>query len=414
MKLISLNISFILSSFYFFLCSSIPYDLLNNRYMNFNWLEFGQVTAPAYNNWAPWTTVTTTTVIPITGKVIAFLSIPEVDALLPTVGGLVTGLPPLVPKMNGRPHRNSDGTYSFQFRLVHPNDSQCSRQWYNSRWYTPTSESLYLPMTWLVAVEGAYSILTNYTDPNFNTNFIIGSGNITRASAAPIVTNSNGNAIQFLYPSGCDKKPSEICYVQTTCGAIQQLQTSVNTVDNGHPFFLSVRAWVVRQRSSWFVLVPHDSSTASYFVIQKPEILGYIVFPTGQALSCLEGFAFETRTYTNVTSHPIQFPFSLTYTGPPGVFGMIGSVVSLVDSTTLSVYDVKIHNSTIITKEDQCVDEEFSHITPETIHLLIVGRAILDPWLQCFAIYNTEPTPAPTWQPTSSPTRHCQVLEVIK
>jgi hypothetical protein len=381
---------------------SVPYDLLNNRYMDFNWLEFGQISAPAFDNFAGWTTVTTTTIIPETaGNVLAFLSIPQVDDVLPQIGGDVTSLPPLVPKMNGRPNRNPDGTYTFEFRLVFPNDSYCSKQWYDKRWYTPSSTSLSLRMTWLVAVEGVYSILTNYTDPSFNTNFIIGSGEITRASSSPTV--GGGNAIQFSYAKGCDNKPTDTCYVSDTCGAIQQLQTSINKVDAGHELFLSVRAWQVLPRSTWFVLVPHDSSTSSYFVIETAETLGYIVFPTGQTVTCVEGFAFETRVFTNITSRPVGYNFYNTYVNPPGVFGMIETVVSMVDSTSLSVYDLTQTSSTIITKEDQCVDQEYEHITPETIALLVVGRTNDIPWLQCFAIYGDDPTPAPTAAPTQCP-----------
>jgi hypothetical protein len=390
------------------LTESVPYDLLNNRYMDFNWLEFGQVSAPAFDNFAPWTTVTSTTQIPLTaGKVIAFLSIPQVDEILPDIGGSVTQLPPLVPKMNGLPSRNSDGTYTFQFRLVHPNDSYCSKQWYLPRWYTPSTQALSLHMTWLVAVEGAYSILTNFTYPYFNTNFIIGSGSLTRASATP--TTAGGNAVQFVYPKGCDHQPDTICYVTETCGAIQQLQTSMNKIDHGVELFLTVRAWRVLPRSTWFVLVPHDSSVASYFILSTPETLGYIIFPVGQEVTCLEGFAFETKKY-NVSSAAVNYPFFNTYLTPPGVFGMIDTVVSMVDSTSLSVYNLGINDATIITKEDQCVDEEYEHITLEIMSLLVVGQTSSTPWLQCFAVYGDEPTPVPT----AAPTKACLNLEVIK
>ena len=409
-KTLSLALGVVLLCVTLVVVESVPYDLLNNRYMDFNWLEFGQVSAPAYDNFAPWTTVTTTTIIPETaGTVLGFLSIPQVDDVLPQIGGSVTALPPLVPKMNGLPSRNPDGTYTFEFRLVFPNDSYCSKEWYEKRWYTPASSSLSLRMTWLVAVEGVYSILTNFTDQSFNTNFVIGSGNLTRASANPTV--SGGNAIQFRYPKGCDNEPDEFCFVSSTCGAVQQLQTSINKVDGGRELFLSVRAWQVLPRSSWFVLVPHDASTSSYFVIPTAETLGFIVFPTGQTVTCIEGFAFETRVFPNITSRPVVYEFFNTYIDPPGVFGMIQTVVSMVDSTSLSVYSIARTNSTIITKEDQCVDEEFEHITPEIISLLVVGRTNDIPWLECFAIYGDDPTPAPTVAPTA---RQCLTLDVIK
>jgi hypothetical protein len=382
--------------------SAIPYDLLNRRYMDFNWLEFSTTSAGVLNSLEDWTTVTTTTVIPNNGNVVAFLSLPDLSNsyLGPPFDGDLLSLPPIVPKMNGLPTRNGDGTYSFQFKLVHPNDSYCSKEW-----ATPIPRmSRLVTLTWMVAVKGAYSILTNYTDPTFNTNFIIGSGPITRASASPTATSTNGNAIQFVYPSGCDPaRPSDLCVVNAISGSVQQLQTSINTVDNGRPLFLSVRAWSVKIRSAWFVLVPHDSYDPSYFVLTTPETLGYIIFPSGQALTCTEGFGFETLTFTNVTSRAIAFDYVKTYLHPPGIFGMLGSVTSMVDSTSLTVLNTQVHNAVFITKEDQCTTEQTAHITPETVHVLLVGKTFDNPWLQCYATLLASPTATPTFAPTYEP-----------
>lgn len=382
---------------------AIPYDLINRRYMNYNWLEFSSTTAGVLNSFNDWTTVTTTTVIPPELNVIAFLSLPDLSRsdLGPPFAGDYSLLPPIVPKMNGLPIRNNDGTYSFQFKLVHPNDSHCSKQW-----ATPIpSRRRLVTLTWLVAVKSAYSILTNYTDSNFNTNFIIGSGPITRASASPTATSSNGNAIQFTYPTGCDpKRPADVCVVNAVSGSIQQLQTSINTAENGLPLFLSVRAWQVKLRSSWFVLVPHDSYDPSYFQITNAETLGYIIFPSGQTVTCTEGFGFETLTFTNVTSYAIPFPYTKTYLYPPGIFGMLGSVTSMVDSTSLAVLNIQLTNAVFITKEDQCTTEQTVHITPETVHVLVVGKTNDNPWLQCNAALLSDPTPQPTSEPTYDPT----------
>jgi hypothetical protein len=58
----------------------------------------------------------------------------------------------------------------------------------------------------------------------------------------------------------------------------------------------------------------------------------------------------------------------------PGVFGMIGSVVSMVDSSTLSVYD---RSTIFVTKEDQCASEQTIHVTPEVVHVLIFGESTM-------------------------------------
>jgi hypothetical protein len=383
--------------------TAIPFDLLNRRYMDFNWLEFSTTSSGVLNSLDDWTTVTTTTVIPQDLSVVAFLSLPDLSSaqLGPPFDQNYLLLPPIVPKMKGPPTQNEDGTYSFQYKLVHPNDSHCSKEW-----ATPIpSFRRMVTLTWLVAVKGVYSILTNYTDPAFNTNFVIGSGPITRASASPTATSSNGNAIQFIYPAGCDPaNPSELCYVNSVCGSIQQLQTSVNVAEDGSPLFLSVRAWSIKLRSAWFVLVPHDSYDPAYFQISTPETLAYLVFPSGQTVTCTEGFGFETLTFTNVTSYAIPFPYTKTYLYPPGIFGMLGSVTSMVDSTSLAVLNTNITNAKFITKEDQCTTEQTAHITPETVHVLLVGTTYDNPWMQCYATFLASPTASPTVSPTNYPT----------
>mmetsp|Transcript_26340 Transcript_26340/g.39055 ORF Transcript_26340/g.39055 Transcript_26340/m.39055 type:complete len:409 (+) Transcript_26340:49-1275(+) len=385
--------------------NAVPFDLIRKEYIDYNWLEVGFRSVEAMGA-LEWTSVTTESVIPI-DEAVAFISIPDVADVLnsewyPAQGSQL--IPPIVPKMNGRPVRNEDGTFTFEFKLVFPNDSYCSKEW-----FVPVLPPVpvFVEVAWLLGPEGAYNILANYTDENFNTNFIIGSGNITRASAEPIATNSNGNAIQLLYPSGCDSEES-ICTVSELAGCIQQLQTSVNTIDNGKDLFLSVRAWQVKVRSVWFVLVPHDSHDASYFEITTPEVVAYVVFPTESSVICVEGFAFETRTFFNVTSYPIPLSYiNSPYDYPPGIFGMLGSVHSLVDSTTLSVYERNVMNSIFVTKEDQCTTEQTEHITKETVHVLIVGELAEEANIQCnvklhSALNTSQPTNVPTAAPTPS------------
>ena len=122
------------------------------------------------------------------------------------------------------------------------------------------------------------------------------------------------------------------------------------------------------------MLVPHDSVDPSYFEITTPEMVAFLIFPTEQRAVCLEGFAFETRTFTGVTHFAVALDFAFTYDYRPGVYGMLGSVVSMVDSTTLSMYDRSVSSAIFITKEDQCVSEQTIHTTPETVYVLIFGE----------------------------------------
>jgi hypothetical protein len=356
---------------------SVPYDLLHKEYLTYNYLEVGFVDVDPFSQ--TWMTINTET--NLTGEAVVFISIPDVQEILDAKwfkGTSTIPIPPIVPKLRNRPVRNSDGTYSFQFQLVTVNDSFCSSEWWKPLVVQPGVASL--QVSWLVARRGVYSLTSNQTDL-FNTNIVVDYGLITRASSVPQATSSNGNAIQFLYPMGCDD-PSLVCTVQMAtdipgrtadAGSIQQLQTSVNKV-NGVNMFLSVRAWQVRKRSIWLVLVPHDSVDPAYFVITTPETIGYMIFPSGQRIRCTEGFAFESKTFNNVTHHPIPLSFQFTYDYAPGIFGMLGSVFSMVDSTTLSVYKRTVSNAIFVTKEDQCVSEQVIHTTPEIVHVLIFGQ----------------------------------------
>ena len=361
------------------LVSAAPFDLLRKEDMDYNFMEVDFVRVDPYAANYGWTTITTTTVFP--HEAVVFISIPDVAAIASS-GEDPSSIPPFVPKVNGMPVHNNDGTFSFSFKLLSVNDSYCSKSFgYNPEW-RPSTTSL-MEITWMVVQTGAYSILSNETNELFNTNYIIGYGPITRASADPQATSSNGNAIQFHYPNGC-VSPSEPCTVQDPSdvpgftdgsGSVQQLQTSINKVDGDKDMFLSVRAWQVRKRSSWFVLVPHDSLIPSYFVITTAETLAYIIFPTNQRLQCVEGFAFETMTFTNVTHRNVRLNYHFqSYSYPPGIFGMLGSVFSMVDSTTLSVYDRTLTNAIFVTKEDQCASAQTIHTTPEIVHVMMFGQ----------------------------------------
>ena len=377
------------------LVNAAPFDLLRKQDMDYNFMEVDYVRVDPFASNYNWMRITTTTSFP--HEAIVFISIPDVAAIT-SAGESPSSIPPFVPKVNGLPVHNSDGTYTFEFKLVSVNDSFCSKAFgYNPNW-KPSTTSL-MEVSWMVAQTGAYSILSNETNELFNTNFIIGHGPITRASADPQATSSNGNAIQFNYPFGC-VSPSERCTVQDPAdvpgftagsGSIQQLQTSVNKVDGNIDMFLSVRAWQVRKRSSWFVLVPHDSLTPSYFVISTAETLGYLIFPTNQKIKCVEGFAFETMTFTNVTHRNVRLNYAFdSYNYPPGIFGMLGSVFSMVDSTTLSVYDRTLTNAIFITKEDQCASAQTIHTTPEIVHVMMFGELRSDSsgLLSCGTNYN--------------------------
>ena len=126
--------------------------------------------------------------------------------------------------------------------------------------------------------------------------------------------------------------------------SIQQLQTSVNGIPGDNPsdvgidLFLSVRCKLIASRHIQLVMSPHSSFDPILYEIDTPETVAYFIFPTPFGMICLEGMVFETHVYKTVTSLAIGVPFDFQYDYPPGLFGMLGSAVSVVDSTTLRAF----------------------------------------------------------------------------
>ena len=61
--------------------------------------------------------------------------------------------------------------------------------------------------------------------------------------------------------------------------------------------------------------------------------------------------------------------------------------------------------ASIITQEDQCLDEETDHTIPERVFVMVVGEQTLQSsCVRCRAVFAPELTPFPTVSPTGSPT----------
>jgi hypothetical protein len=289
------------------------------------------------------------------------------------------------------------GRVSFHVRIFQANDTFCSKQWRVPRAINPP-----VRLSWLVVEKGAFNLAGNY--------FMIGSGDITRLNSD--VTNPD-NYIRYNYPSGCGG-PTVVCAFPDgqSIGFIAQLQTLV------YSRLLIPRGFNIQRRFLKVVLQPHDSSDLSYYAMPLPETLAYMAFRTGLAISCVEKMTFETKSFENVTHIKFDFHYQYLYDVPPGVYGIVGTAVSLADSTGLRAFDRTQTGGSIITQEDQCVDQETSHTTGERVYAMIVGQQYLkDSCVVCKAVFTPDPvrsaypTPAPTpayksptYKPTFAPT----------
>ena len=243
----------------------------------------------------------------------------------------------------------SSGVVSFEVRLYQANDSFCSKEW-----LVPSALRVHR-VSWLVSENGAFQLSGN--------RFIVGNG--------PIVRFDNGggnNFVRFDYPTGCPGDGP--CWFDDVVnpGAIVQLQTVV------YDRLLIPRALIVAKKFARFMLQPHDSTDASYFVMTEPETLGYMAFKLDVFIVCAEGWSVETRNMQGMTSDAMTLNFAVTFATPPGVFGMVATSTSLSESTSVRTYDVTAGRASVLAQEDQCVDEETIHTTPEVFHMLVIGR----------------------------------------
>ena len=358
-----------------------PMDLQTMTSVTHMWMEIGSL----FVSDRSWVTVKS--------KNMAWVKNAVVFVSLPDIGGSTYNDPSnrfVAPKLKNIV-RNGDNSVSFDVKLVQPNNTACSKTWYKPKYLSP------LPISWLVIEKGYYRI--NAAD------FFVDTGPITRANAESSATVNNGNAIRYFYGSNCSGVVGTCTHSGTdeTRGAITQLQTSVNTIDNGKDFFLYVRIRVVFARHIQLVLNPHSSSDSSIFTISTPETVAYMVFNTPFSVNCIEGVAFETNKYSPVTSDRISVNYVYTYDYAPGLFGSI-STVSLTDATVLRQFSNGVNSGNFITQEDQCFDEQTIHTAQETAYVLVFGsREGVASNVRCQA-YNTLATDAPTRAPSTSPT----------
>ena len=371
----------------------LPFNRITESDVTHTWLEIGFKTISDSH----WTSVSTNNAAWEDG-VVVFISLPSFGGSHYTEGKMIA------PKMEQEAVQNGDGTYTFSVKLVQANDSFCSRDFYTP---TPLGD---VQLSWMVIERGVY-----FLDGH---SMIIDKGDISRVDNSGSATIQNGNAVRLNYPVGCDGDFVTSCTTtdvadKSELGALQQLQTSVNTVDNGQDLFLSVRTRFVNIRHIQLVMFPHSSSDASSFELTTPEVIGYLVFAAFEFI-CAENLVFETAIHEGVTHEPIAVPFFHNFDYVPGLFGTLGSTLSLIDATIIRSFNSTTVGSNFITQEDQCDTEQSSHEQPELVFTMVVGEvAGSESNFSCNVIFNSAvttsdpsviPSVAPSLSPTITPT----------
>ncbi|CAE7519397.1 Htp1, partial [Symbiodinium microadriaticum] len=357
---------------------------LSGASVSYIWLESGFVYIDD-RQWYPISTVTS-----------QFTKATSVFISLPDQGGTLYDSPSnvfLAPRVKNR-MTQSDNKRTFSVKLQQANDSFCSKQWRIPQYLTDKVQ-----VSWMVVQRGAYEISGGHQ-------FIIGEGNMTRADGSSTATVANGNAIRLWFPENCMGVAGSCTHSGTDSnrGAVAQLQTDNNQIDNGREFFLYIRIRVVFSRHIQLVLIPHSSIASSIFTVTTPEIGAYIVFDTPLNIRCLEKAVFETAIFFPVTSTARFINYQNTYLYPPGLYGGL-STVSLVDATVLRQFSNGINSGNFITQEDQCAEEQTIHTAEETAYIIVLGEIATTPTTECKVSFGGVETFSPTHTPTGDPTR---------
>lgn len=348
------------------------YDIVKERYHGVTFLEIGYFFLDS-TSWVYSTATFTNFTDPL-----IFLSLPEIP------GETYRDGYPAIPRLRNVQREVIGSEYSitsFEAKIFLVNDSFCSKTW-----YTPVPISPPLPIVWMVIERGAWELDSDA--------FFANSAQIYRLDNTYEEYNFP-KLFNVAYPNGVITGFSDA----TDVGAVTQLQTLL------YDRFMLIRGRTIFRNAVRLLLVPHDSATASYYRLINPnETVAYILFKSGYTITCKEKLTLESRRYPlQINEVKRSISFQNTFLRPPGVFGMIQSMLGR-DSVGLRVFDRTNTSSSFITQEDQCLDEDNSHTTLETVAVVIVGQVAFQSQLLCNVVFdNPRPTSFPTFAPTAKP-----------
>lgn len=350
--------------------SQVVYNMIEKHIQDEIWIE-GGFSPGGDQNW-----VTVSTVLDTFVNAAVFISLPDIPGETSNEGY------PAIARI-----RNvvTSGQVSFEMRLFQANDSYCLKTWAIPQAIDPPQS-----LSWLVVERGAFNLSGAV--------FMIGEGNITRATSAPY---DPANRHEFAFPSGCEAVGRPCEYLDgTDVGIIIQIQTTVNERLLISRVFSS--DGINKNNSVILVLQTHDSPDPSYYQVSSPEQLAFMTYQNDLDISCVERLSFETTKYDPVTHFKKDFSFVNTYTLAPGIYGTIATARSLADSTGLRAFARTVNSASFITQEDQCFDEETQHTTGELVYTFVVGERAEVGCTVCKAVF-TPDTSKPTFSPTIAP-----------
>lgn len=357
---------------------TLPMNMLTREPVQRYWMEMGFLRVDNLG----WVSATTSEAF---DQPIIFASLPDIDGETHEDGY------PVTIRVNDR-SENDDGTFSFSLRAYLTDDEYCSDEW-----YTPQPIDPPLLIAWMVVERGAYNVSGHY--------FFSDTAFLSRENRILDETSGSSDVHTVDYPTGCYEDdvnercafPDRLVPEDKDIGAITTIQTL------NYDRFMHVRANFVARRFLKIFLDPHDSEDDSYYSLETPEKVGYLVFERGIAIQCCENMTFETEVFIGITSTYVEYTYINQYSYAPGIFGMFITYASKTDATGLRVFDRTAENTRLITQEDQCVEEQTIHTAEETAAMFVAGQSNITGNTTCFIKFTPpDVTNAPTMAPTSS------------
>ena len=214
----------------------------------------------------------------------------------------------------------TNGILTFEVKLVMPNDSYCSQEW-----WVPTHFPKELDVTWMVMEKGGYVIGGTQT--------VVGYGNVT------------GKVQNLIWPYtfGTCHDPPEEGDNDYAPGAIVTLQTS-NNVDmfllcRSPAYWFKEDSCTYSWKSGRFFLQGHDGLSPAARELLNDEILGYLLFdPKPHIIQCADETTMEFNGFSPVSNDIMTPSLSVPYSvSTGGIFGVFGSLVTYTGGDAFAI-----------------------------------------------------------------------------
>jgi hypothetical protein len=206
-----------------------------------------------------------------------------------------------------------NGVLTFEAKLVQPNDSYCSKEW-----WVPTDYPELLSVTWLIMETGGYMIDQTQTVVGYD----LINGEVSKIDWDYKFGDTCNNPAQ---EGDNDYAPAAIMKLQTTNNG----DMFVTPRSPGQWFKSEVAGCSYSWQTGRFFLQPHDGVSAAVRKTFARETMGYLLFdPHPHVIDCAQGMSLVFVGFSPVSNVPVTPDFTSQYDASVGTFGVFASLVT--------------------------------------------------------------------------------------